>query len=61
METMLISLLAYGAFTLAAGLVLFILVVAYDGANLSSPAQLEALAMQGRGKALPSFWQVRLP
>jgi membrane protease YdiL (CAAX protease family) len=48
METMLISLLAYGAFTLAAGLVLFILVVAYDGANLSSPAQLEALAMQGR-------------
>jgi uncharacterized protein len=48
METVLISLLAYGAFALTAGLALFILVVAYDGANTSSHAQLEALAMQGR-------------
>jgi uncharacterized protein len=49
METTLISLLAYGAFALAALLVLFVLVTAYDGASIFSPAaQLNALAMQGR-------------
>jgi membrane protease YdiL (CAAX protease family) len=48
-ETTLISLLAYGAFNLTAGLVLIILVIGYSGANIfSSPAQLDALAMQGR-------------
>ncbi|MCA6109723.1 CPBP family intramembrane glutamic endopeptidase [Bradyrhizobium cenepequi] len=53
METTLISLLAYGAFTLAALLVLFFLVTAYDGASIFSPAaQLNALAEQGRWQGI---------
>jgi hypothetical protein len=48
METTLISLLAYGAFALASGIALTILVTVYDGANVSSASQIETLAMQGR-------------
>jgi membrane protease YdiL (CAAX protease family) len=49
METTLVCLIAYGAFTLTAGLALVILVLGYDGASIwSSPAQLDSLAQQGR-------------
>ena len=49
METALVCLIAYGAFTLTAGLALVILVLGYDEASIwSSPAQLEMLAEQGR-------------
>ncbi|WJR81310.1 type II CAAX endopeptidase family protein [Bradyrhizobium sp. NP1] len=52
METTLISLLAYGAFTLIAGFVLFIAVVAHEGANSLSHSQLQTLAMQGRWQGI---------
>ncbi len=49
METMFVSLIAYGVYTLTAGLALAIMLGAMqDGARNLSPAQLVALAAQGR-------------
>jgi uncharacterized protein len=48
METTLATLIAYGVFTLTAGVALTILLGTQEGVNNLSPAQFEALATQGR-------------
>ena len=48
METAFVSLIAYGVFTLTSGLALAIMLGMQDEAKNLSPAQLDALAAQGR-------------
>jgi uncharacterized protein len=48
METALVTLIAYGVFTLTSGIALGVLLGMQEGVNSLSPAQLEALATQGR-------------
>jgi CAAX protease family protein len=55
METTLVSLLAYGAFALTAGLVLVILILVHYGINLPSNAELERSVMGGRWQGAASI------
>jgi uncharacterized protein len=48
METTLAALIAYGVFTLTSGIALAVLLGMQEGGNNLSPAQLDALATQGR-------------
>jgi CAAX protease family protein len=48
METTFVSLIAYGVYTLTSGLALGIMLAMHDEAKTLSPAQLHALATQGR-------------
>lgn len=51
METLFVALIADGAFALTGGLALSILLVAYGGAKNLTPAELQAVWMQGRWQA----------